>query len=137
MSALFSYLGLAAVWVSILSFIFLFFYFGKNKKNYNKIIEIYHNNSLAFYIPYHFHSLMGFFGSFTLVYYFLCLLKKKKPVFMWYENKKVYNFFDDIPKDLYSWMYLYYRITLVCMFFCGFILLMILAKFITENYFPR
>lgn len=135
MSTLFSYLGLAAVWVSILSFIFLFFYFGLKKKNYNRIIELYYKEGFVFYIPYHFHSLMGFFGSFTLVYYFLCLLKKKKPLIMWCDNKKIYSFFDDIPKDLYDWMHLYYRITLICILSCVFILLMTLAKFINENYF--
>ncbi|MCX8960512.1 hypothetical protein EHW64_04840 [Erwinia psidii] len=135
MSLIFSYLGLSAVWVSAVCFIFLFFHFGANKKRYNRLIDLYHNNRFLFYTPYHFHSLFGFFGSFTLVYYFLCLLKKKKPVFMWYKNKNVYNFFDGIPHELYKWMHLYYRVTLVYAYSCIFVVLMVLARFINERYF--
>lgn len=115
-------------------FAFLFFYFGANKKKYNRLIELYHEHGLSFYVPYHFHSLVGFFGSFTLVYYFVCLLKKKAPLFMWNDNKNVYNFFDRIPSDLYSWMHWYYKITLLCMCSCALVFLMVLAKFLTEHF---
>jgi len=135
MSLWFSYLGLAAVWVGFVFFAFLFFYFGANKKKYNRLIELYHEHGLSFYAPYHFHSLVGFFGSFTLVYYFLCLLKKKAPLFMWNDNKNVYSFFDRIPSDLYNWMHWYYRITVLCICSYAFVFFMVLAKFVAEHFF--
>lgn len=72
-----SYISIACAWIDILSLIFLFYYFGINKWRYEKIIETYYKSGFELYVPYYFHSLVGFFGSFMLVYYFLCLKKKR------------------------------------------------------------
>jgi len=119
MSLWFSYLGLAAVWVGFFSLLFSSSFLVQTKKSIT--------SSLSY--------TMIVASRFTLVYYFLCLLKKKAPLFMWNDNKEVYNFFDSIPGDLYSWMHGYYRITLLCIGSCAFVFLMVLAKFVAEHFF--
>lgn len=135
MAKLFSYVSIGSIWLSFASLIFLFFYFGVNKKKYEKIIDLYHEKGFSLYVPYHFHSLVGFFGSFTLVYYFLCLKKKKKPMLMFYKNPNVYTVFDDIPESLSGWMKAYYRVTLFALFCLLFALMMGLMKYIDLKFF--
>lgn len=130
MNQFFSYMGIGGTWTGFLSLIVLFLFFAKNKKKYERIIELYHEKGFLFYVPYHFPSLMGFFGSFALVYYFSCIKKKKKPLFMLYNNNEVYNFFDDVPIYLHKWMSIYYKITLFCISCIIFILIMAGMKYI-------
>ena len=133
MSNLFSYLGIAGIWVGFLSLTLLFFYYCVNRKRYEKIIRIYYDKGFLFPVPYHFHSLMGFFGSFTLVYYFTCIKRKKKPLLMFYKNREVYDFFDTVPDNLSKWMKVYYRITLFTLACIAFTFLMVLMKYISLN----
>ncbi|PNS12204.1 hypothetical protein COO59_06750 [Mixta theicola] len=135
MNNLFSYLGIAAVWAGFLSLIFLFFYYCANKAKYEVIVKLYYEKGFSFHTPYHFHSLMGFFGSFTLIYYFVSIKKKKKPLLMFDKNSEVYNFFDAVPDRLSGWMINYYRVTLFMVVCIIFIFVMTLMKYVYSNYF--
>ena len=130
---LFSYMGIAAIWIGFLSLVFLFFYYGKNRDKYEKVINIYYEKGYLFPGPYHFHSLMGFFGSFFLIYYFVWIKRKKQPLFIFYKNNEVYNFFDAVPDALYGWMKIYYRVTLFTLICIAFTFLMALIKYIYLN----
>lgn len=134
MTKLLSYIGVGSVWIGFISLLVLFFYFGVNKKNYEKIIELYYEKGFLFYVPYHFHSLIGFWGSFTLVYYFSCLKKKKKPLFMFYENKKVYEFFEAVPEGISSWMSTYYKITIFTVFCIFITFVMACVKYVYSTF---
>ena len=133
MGYLFSYLGIAAVWVGFLSLAALFFCYRTNKEKYEKIIKLHYEKGFSFYGPYHFHSLMGFFGSFTIIYYFICIKNKKKPLLMPCENNEIYKFFDDIPANQFGWMTHYYRGTLFILLCIAFMLLMAAMKYIYSH----
>jgi len=112
-----SYIGIIALWGSFLLITLLFFLFMKNKDKYEKIITLYYEKGFKLYHPYLFNSQIGFFGSFNVVYYFICLKKKQRPFLMPDEKERIYHFFDGVPENLTQWMTLFYRISLTA-FFC-------------------
>ena len=113
MITIISYIGVASAWLAIILLIYLFFYFHKNKKNYYEIIESYLAKNHSFGAAYHFHSLIGYFGSFGIAYYFHCLKHKKKPLFSQLVNDLNYDFFNQANEKISSWVDVYYKITLL------------------------
>lgn len=129
-----SYLGITSAWLSILAMLYLFFYFHKNNKNYYKVINAYLSSNHSFGAAYNFHSLMGYFGSFGMSYYFHCLKHKKKPLFMHNTNDSIYLFFEKIDPKISGWIDTYYKITTLafsCLFFSY---IMSLLKYVAMNY---
>ncbi|CAE1151438.1 conserved protein of unknown function [Serratia sp. Tan611] len=114
--------------------VYLFFYFCKIKGNYYTIINEYLSKNFSFGAAYHFHSLMGFFGSFGMSYYFHCLKHKRKPLFMHDENDAIYSFLEEINPKISAWIDTYYRITALAFSFILLSYFMAIIKYIFLNF---
>lgn len=129
-----SYLGIASAWISIISMLYLFFYFCKIKNNYYATINTYLSKKYSFGAAYHFHSQMGYFGSFGMSYYFHCLKNKRKPLFMHEESDSIYNFLDEIGPKTSAWIDTYYRITVLAFSCIVFSYFMTILKYLLLNF---
>lgn len=125
-----SYIGITFAVIGSLLVVVLFVLFGVNKRKYNQLIDKYHFKGLPLYSPYNFYALVGFFGSFGMVYYFYRLKEKKEPLFMYYNGKDVYDFFDDIPDELSGWLSVYYKTILLSILCMLMIVVMAFIKYI-------
>ncbi len=108
-----SYAGILFAWICIFCLIVSFIYFGMNKKNYEVILEKYKSTGFPLPGAYSFHSMMGFWGAFPMIYFFRCLMAGKKPRFCF--GGKVYSgdLFMKIQNEQKKWMDVYYGINII------------------------
>ncbi|WP_261641421.1 hypothetical protein [Erwinia mallotivora] len=79
-----------------------FLVYAVKRKDYYKLISSY-VEKYEFPAPCSFHHMMGFFGAFPVVRFFIKLSQKKKIFFM-DRNNPAYAFFDDKDMKISSWM---------------------------------
>lgn len=73
-----------------------------NKKDYYKLISSYRKMHV-FPAPHSFFYMLGFFGAFPVIRFFIKLSKKKKIVLIKHDNA-AYSFFDDRQYKINPWM---------------------------------
>ena len=75
------------------------------RKDYYDLIARY-KERFQFPVPSSFHHMLGFFGAFSVIRFFIKLSHKKKILFMRHDDP-AYYFFDDKDIKLHTWMRVY------------------------------
>lgn len=75
------------------------------RQDYYKLVSSY-TNKYDFPAPYSFYHMVGFFGAFPVIRFFIKLSQKKKMYFLDHSNP-AYYFFDDNRLKIHSWMRLF------------------------------
>jgi hypothetical protein len=90
-----------------------FVYFGIHKKKYEILLEKYKSTGAPLPGAYSFHSMMGFWGAFPMVYFFRCLTVGKKPRGCFGGRVYTGDLFMKIPAEQKKWLNTYYNINII------------------------
>lgn len=108
-----SYAGLLFAWICIFCLIISFIYFGIHKKKYEILLDKYKSTGSPLPGAYSFHSMMGFWGAFPMVYFFRCLTVGKKPRGCFGGRVYAGDLFMKIPAEQKKWLNTYYNINII------------------------
>lgn len=103
-----------------------FIIYAVKRQNYYDLISLY-KKSFRFPAPSSFHHMLGFFGAFTVIRFFIKLSNKNKIFFM-KNDDPAYSFFDDAAIKVQTWMRIYSYLWITATVF--FIFSAILALFL-------
>ena len=108
-----SYTGLFFAGIIAFCLIFSFIFFGIHKKKYEILLSDYRSTGIPLPGAYNFHSMMGFWGAFPMVYFFRCLTIGKKPLGCF--GGKVYSgdYFTTLPPEQKRWLNIYYYVNII------------------------
>lgn len=108
-----SYTALFFAWASFSCLVFSFIYFGIHKKKYEILLDEYRKTGIPLPGPYNFHSMMGFWGAYPMVYFFRCLTIGKKPRGCF--GGKIYSgdYFTTLPPEQKRWLNIYYYVNII------------------------
>ncbi|AXF75370.1 membrane protein [Erwinia tracheiphila] len=84
-------------------------------KDYYDLIACY-KKRFQFPVPSSFHHMIGFFGAFIVIRFFIKLSHKKNILFMRHDDP-AYSFFDDTDIQLKTWMRIYFYLWLTATVF--------------------
>lgn len=95
------FLGLAGSGLIFISFLI----YAVKRQDYYKLVSSY-TKKYTFPAPYSFYHMVGFFGAFPVIRFFIKLSQRKKVFFM-DRNDPAYSFFDDNQIQIHTWMRLF------------------------------
>ena len=88
-------------------FIFIsFLIYVVKRQDYYKLVSSY-TDKYGFPAPCSFYHMVGFFGAFPVIRFFIKLSQKKK-IFFLERNALAYSFFDDNQTQIHTWMRFFY-----------------------------
>lgn len=128
MNSIFSYIALGCAIVPFFITAMQFFIFLINRRKYNSLLLIVHNNQFEIPPLYKFYGSIGFLGSFGMSYFFSRLKKGNRIIFQSKEQDAISKSLRKIDPNTTRWLDTYYRLSILSLFLYSIFIIMSLVK---------